>query len=72
MSDSFATPWSVACQATLSMGCPRQEYWSGLQFPSPGALPGPGIRSLVSPAHWQVNFFTTEPLGKPPLSLNAV
>ena len=71
MSNSFATPWTVACQVTLSMGFPRQEYWSGLQFPSPGALPDPGIRSLVSPAS-AGEFFTTEPPGKPPLSLNAV
>ena len=33
---TFATPWSVARQASLSMGCSRQEYWSGLSFPSPG------------------------------------
>ena len=35
----FATPWSVACQDPLSMGCSRQEYWNGLPFPSPGNLP---------------------------------
>ena len=39
MSDSFATPWTVARQASLSMGFPRQEYWSGLPFPSQGELP---------------------------------
>ena len=39
----FATPWSVAYQAPLSMGFSRQEYWSGLPFPSPGDLPDPGI-----------------------------
>ena len=39
----FVTPWTVACQAPLSMGFPRQEYWSGLPFPSPGDLPDPGI-----------------------------
>ena len=43
MSDSFATPWTVAHQAPLSMGFPQQEYWSGLPFPSPGDLPNPGI-----------------------------
>ena len=43
MSDSFATPWTVACQASLSMGFSRQEYWSGLPFPPPGDLPDPGI-----------------------------
>ena len=39
----FATPWTVAYQASPSMGFPRQEYWSGLPFPSPGDLPDPGI-----------------------------
>ena len=38
-----ATPWSIACQAPLSMKFSRQEYWSGLPFPSPGDLPDPGI-----------------------------
>ena len=42
MSDS-ATPWSVAYQASLSIGFARQEYWSGLPFPSPGDVPDPGI-----------------------------
>ena len=41
----FATLWTVACQAPLSMEVPRQEYWSGLTFPSPGDLPDPGIES---------------------------
>ena len=36
---TLATPWTVACQAPLSMGFPRQEYWSGLLFLSPGDLP---------------------------------
>ena len=46
---TFVTPWSVAHQAPLSMRFPRQEYWSGLPFPSPGDLPDPGIepRSLA-------------------------
>ena len=39
----FATPWTVAHQAPLSMGFSRQEYWSGLPFPSPGDLPNPGL-----------------------------
>ena len=39
----FATPWTVAHQALLSTGFPRQEYWSGLPFPSPGDLPDPEI-----------------------------
>ena len=42
-SDSFAIRWTVANQAPLSMGLSRQEYWSGLQFFSPGDLPSPGI-----------------------------
>ena len=40
---TLATPWTVAGQAPLSVGFPRQEYWSGLLFPSPGDLPDPGI-----------------------------
>ena len=40
----FATPWTVAYQASLSMGFSRQECWSGLPFPSPGDLPKPGIK----------------------------
>ena len=40
----FATPWTVAYQASPSMGFSRQEYWSGLPFPSPGDLPDPGIK----------------------------
>ena len=43
-----ATPWTVAYQFPLSMGFSRQEYWSGLQFPSPEDLPNPGIKP-VSP-----------------------
>ena len=40
----FATPWTVAYYAPLSMGLSRQEYWSGLPFPSPEDLPDPGIK----------------------------
>ena len=48
----FATLWTVVCQAPLSMGFSRQEYWSGLPFPPPGDLSNPGIEptSLTSPA----------------------
>ena len=48
----FATLWTVACQAPLSMGFSRQEYWSGLPCTSPGHLPDPGSKpvSLMSPA----------------------
>ena len=49
MSSSFATSWTITHQAPLSMGFPRQEYWSGLPFPSPGDLPDPGIEP-ASPA----------------------
>ena len=56
----FATPWTVAHQAPLSVGFSRQEYWSGLPFPSPGDLLDPGIKSssLASPALAD-EFFTT-------------
>ena len=53
----FATPWTVARQAPLSMGFPRQEYWSGLPFPSLGDLPDPGMEPM-SPA-LAGGFFTT-------------
>ena len=48
----FVTPWTIACQAPLSMGFSKQEYWSGLPFSSPGDLPNAGIKpeSPVSPA----------------------
>ena len=57
------TPWTVAHQAPLSMGFSRQEYWSGLPFPSPGDLPKPGIKPR-SPA-LQADALTSEPPGKP-------
>ena len=41
------TPWTVALQAPLSVGFLRQDYWSGLPFPSPGDLPDPGIEPTV-------------------------
>ena len=43
---TLATPWTVARQAPLSVGFPRQEYWSGLPFPPPGDLPDPGIEPV--------------------------
>ena len=58
----FVTPWTVAHQAPLSMGFSRQEYWSGLPFPSPGDLPNPGIER-GSPA-LQADALTSEPPGK--------
>ena len=67
MSDSFATPRTVACQAPLAIKFPRQEYWRGLPFSPPGDLPRPGIEP-TSPA-LAGRFFTVEPPGKPsPLS----
>ena len=62
----FVTPWTVAHQAPLSMGFSRQEYWSGLQFPSPGDLPNPGIEPR-SPT-LQADALTSEPPGKPFIS----
>ena len=59
----FVTPWTVAHQAPPSMGFSRQEYWSGLPFPSPGDLPDPGIEPR-SPA-LQADALTSEPPGKP-------
>ena len=59
----FVTPWTVAYQAPLSMGFSRQEYWSGLPFPSPGDLPNPGIEP-GSPA-LQTDALPSEPPGKP-------
>ena len=59
----FATPWTVAFQASPSMGFSRQEYWSGLLFPSPGDLPDPGIEP-GSPA-LQADSLPSEPPGKP-------
>ena len=53
----------IAWQALLSMGFPRQEYWSGLPFPPSGNLPDPGIKPR-SPA-LQADSFSSEPLGKP-------
>ena len=56
----FVTQWTVAYQAPVTMGFSRPEYWSGVPFPTPGALPNPGIEpvSLMSPA-LVGGFFTT-------------
>ena len=64
----LATPWIVAHQVPLSMEFFRQEYWSGLLFPTPGDLLDPGLepRSLASPA-LAGRFFTAMPPGKPGL-----
>ena len=58
----FGTPWTGARQAPLSMGFPRQEYWSGLPFPSPGDLPDPGMEP-ESP-ELQADSLPSEPAGK--------
>ena len=57
------TSWTVACQAPLSMGFSRQEYWSGLPFSSPGDRPNPGIESVSLALAG--GFFTAEPQGRP-------
>ena len=56
--NSFATPWTVGLQASLSIGFPRQEYWSRFLFPSPGNLPVPTQGSNLQ---LQVNAFISEP-----------
>ena len=58
----FVALWTVAYQASPSMGFSRQEYWSGLPFPSPGDLPDPGIKP-GSPA-LEADALTFEPPGK--------
>ena len=63
VSNSFVTPWTVAHQAPLSMGFPRQEYWRSLPFPSPGDLPDSGIK-LTSPA-WQAGSLPLSYQGSP-------
>ena len=66
----FATPWTIVCQASLSMGFSRQEYWSELPFSPPEDLPDPGIEPTSPPSSaltWC--FFPTEPLGKPYLRM---
>ena len=64
MSD-FVTPWTIAHQAPLPMKFSRQEYWSGVPFPTLGNLPDPGIEtvSLVL-LHWQVESLQQAPPGK--------
>ena len=59
----FATLWTVARQASLSIGVSRQEHWSGLPCPPPGDLPHPGVKSALPTLAG--GFFTTEPPGKP-------
>ena len=63
---TLAIPWTLAHQAPRSMGFSRQEYWSGLPFPSPGDLPDPGVEAL-SP-ELQADCLPSEPPGKPMVS----
>ena len=64
VASNSATPWKVAHQAPLSMAFSRQEYWSGLPFPSPGDLPDPRIEP-GSPT-WQAGSLPLAPPAKPP------
>ena len=65
----LVTPWTVAHQAPLSMGFPRQEYWSGLPCPPPGDLPNPGIEPVSRCVSYIAgSIFTSEPPGKPSVS----
>ena len=66
----FATPWTVAYQAPLSMGFSRQECWSGLPFPSPGDLPDPGIEPR-SP-ELRADALPSEPPGRPMTNLDNI
>ena len=59
----FASLWTVACQAPVSMGFSQQEYWTGVPFPSPGDLSDPGIEPK-SPS-LQADSLPSEPAGKP-------
>ena len=62
----FSTPWTVACQAPLPMGFSRQEYWSGLQFPSPAIFPTQGSNlCLLCLLHWQVSSLPSRHKGSP-------
>ena len=70
MSNSFPTQWTVAHQAPLSMGFPRQEYMNGLPFPSLGDLPDLGIKPM--PPALAGKFFATEPRGKPITEIQGV
>ena len=63
MSNFLRPLWTVDHQAPLSMEFPRQEYWSGQLFPSPGALPNPGIEFRYP--GWQADSLSSEPPGKP-------
>ena len=62
----FATSWTIACQVPLSMGFSRQEYWSGLPFPSSGVITTQGQNlHLLYLLHWQEDSLLLGPHGKP-------
>ena len=65
VSSSFEVPWTVTRQAPLSMGFSRQEYWSGLPFPSPGVLPDQRIKPMS--LSWQAGSLPLSHLGNPTL-----
>ena len=67
----FAIPWTVACQASLSMGFSRQEYWGGLPFPSAGDFPDPGIEPK-SPAFQEVSLSSELPWASANIITNMV
>ena len=70
-----ATPWTVVCQAPLSVGFPRQEYWNELLFLSPGDLLDPSIKPMIPACPALAgSFFTIGPPGKPigPTKVNGV
>ena len=64
--DSLATPWTVAHQSPLSMGFPRQEYWSGLPLSSPGDLPNSGMKWSISCYTWWARNVTALYNSSPP------
>ena len=62
----FVTPWTVACKAPLSMEFSRQEFWSGLPFPTPGDIPQPGLEPIfLAFPSLAGGFFAMVPPGKP-------
>ena len=64
-----ATPWTTALQAPLSIGLPRQEYWSGLPFPTPEDFPNSGVKlGSLAPLALADGFFTTVQPGKPQIT----
>ena len=67
----FATPWTVAHQAPLCMGFSRQDYWSGLPFPTPGNHPNPGIKPMSLVSYALADGFFTNALPGKPIPLNS-